>query len=78
MKSSTKLCKLHSLGLIAQVYTLTIIVIIMIFSQAIIDTEKFQYRPSLLCILYDLETLICIEVEHAQLSQASTWSGCSR
>ena len=36
-----------SLGLIAQVYTLTVIVIIVIFNQAIIDIEKFQYRPSL-------------------------------
>ena len=35
------------LGLIAQVYTLTIIVIIVINSQAIIDIEKLQYRPSL-------------------------------
>ena len=30
-------------------YTLTIIVIIVINSQAIIDIEKFQYRPSLPC-----------------------------
>ena len=29
-------------------YTLTVIAIIVIFSQAIIDIEKFQYHPSLL------------------------------
>ena len=36
------------LELIVQAYTLTIIVIIVIFSQEIIDRGKFQYRPSLI------------------------------
>ena len=48
MKSSTELTFLTYcvLGLIAQVYIVTIIVIIVIFSEAIIKIEKFQYRPS--------------------------------
>ena len=49
MKSSTKLYKhiLEQFFIMEQAYTLTIIMIIVIFSQAIIDIEKFQYRPCL-------------------------------
>ena len=52
MKSSINLYKyileLLLIRAIAQAYTPTIIMIIVIFSQAIIDREKFQYHASLL------------------------------
>ena len=55
MKSSIKLFKyildLLFIGAVAQAHTLTIIVIIVIFSQAIINIKKFQYRPSLVVVL---------------------------
>ena len=68
MKSSTKLYKYtldySSLGLTKQAHTLTTIVIIVTFSQAIIDIEKIQYRSSLLhraySNLYHMgENLLC-------------------
>ena len=55
MKSSIKLFKyildLLFIGAVAQAHTLTIIVIIVIFTQAIINIKKFQYRPSLVVVL---------------------------